>query len=184
MTGGLKIVGLCVIAAVGYGVLHDQITARLCIEYFTIGHRRMHPSDSPTIHGLIWGVRATWWVGVGLGIPLAIAARFGPGRKRAAGQFVRPLGWVLATAAAFAVSGGLIAWWRASAGLDRLSGRLATRVPDAEHVDFLTCLGIHRGSYLGAAIGGLTLILWVLRSRWKIVAREDPIHAVHTTPGS
>jgi len=28
----------CILAAVFYGILHDQITARICVEYFTIGH--------------------------------------------------------------------------------------------------------------------------------------------------
>lgn len=32
------IVLLCAVVATTYGVVHDQITARLCIEYFTIDH--------------------------------------------------------------------------------------------------------------------------------------------------
>ena len=34
----LRIVGLTLFAAVVFRVLHDPITARVCIEYFTIGH--------------------------------------------------------------------------------------------------------------------------------------------------
>ena len=34
----LKIVVLCIVAAIVYGILHDQVTARVCVEYFTIGH--------------------------------------------------------------------------------------------------------------------------------------------------
>ena len=34
----LKIAGLCILSAIFYGVLHDQVTARVCVEYFTIGH--------------------------------------------------------------------------------------------------------------------------------------------------
>lgn len=33
----IAIVLLCIASAVVYGILHDQITARLCVEYFTIG---------------------------------------------------------------------------------------------------------------------------------------------------
>jgi hypothetical protein len=33
----LKIVVLCIVAAIAYGILHDQVTARVCVEYFTIG---------------------------------------------------------------------------------------------------------------------------------------------------
>jgi hypothetical protein len=34
----VKIIALCVGAAIAYGVLQDQVTARVCVEYFTIGH--------------------------------------------------------------------------------------------------------------------------------------------------
>jgi len=33
----IKIVLLAIAAAISYGILHDQITVRVCIEYFTIG---------------------------------------------------------------------------------------------------------------------------------------------------
>jgi hypothetical protein len=60
-----------------YGVAHDQITARISIEYFTVGHQRLFAHDSPTLHGLAWGVIATWWVGIALGAALALCARAG-----------------------------------------------------------------------------------------------------------
>ena len=37
-------------AAIGYGIVHDQITARVCVEYFSIGHPPIFPTDDPTIH--------------------------------------------------------------------------------------------------------------------------------------
>ena len=73
----LKIIALGLCAAVGYGILHDQVTARICVEYFTVGHPRIIASDSPTLLGLVWGVVATWWVGLPLGAMLALAARAG-----------------------------------------------------------------------------------------------------------
>jgi hypothetical protein len=36
----LKIAFTCVIAAVIYGIVHDQFTARICLEYFTVFHRQ------------------------------------------------------------------------------------------------------------------------------------------------
>ncbi len=33
-----KIIGLCILAAIGYGIVHDQVTARICVEYFTVFH--------------------------------------------------------------------------------------------------------------------------------------------------
>src|ERR1041384_6329339 len=43
----LKIVLLGFCAAVGYGILHDQVTARVCVEYFTVGHPRIIASWVP-----------------------------------------------------------------------------------------------------------------------------------------
>jgi len=67
----LKIVGLGVLAAIGYGIVHDQVTVRVCLEYFTIFHPRLISSTSPTLLALAWGVAATWWVGLPLGLGLA-----------------------------------------------------------------------------------------------------------------
>jgi len=73
----LRIVGLGLGAAIAYGILHDQITARICVEYFTVGHPPLISSTSPTLLALAWGVVATWWVGLPLGLALAVAARAG-----------------------------------------------------------------------------------------------------------
>jgi len=68
----LGVVLLAVGASVLYGILHDQITVRVCLEYFTIGHPRIIESESPTLLAFAWGVVATWWMGVLLGLPLAL----------------------------------------------------------------------------------------------------------------
>ena len=73
----LRIIGLSLLAAIVYEIAHDQVTARVCVEYFTIGHPPLIPSESPTLLALAWGVVATWWVGLPLGIMLAVAARAG-----------------------------------------------------------------------------------------------------------
>src|SRR5436853_3165584 len=86
-----KIVLLCMITACFYGVLQDQVTARVCIEYFTIGHPPIFATTIPTLLALGWGVLATWWVGVLLGVPLTLAARTGCRPKLVARDFGRPL---------------------------------------------------------------------------------------------
>src|SRR5437667_12448595 len=79
----LKIVAIGVLAAVSYGIVHDQVTARVCVEYFTIGHPPLIASTSRMFLGLAWGVVATWWVGLRLGFILAVAARLGARPKLA-----------------------------------------------------------------------------------------------------
>lgn len=88
----LKIIGLSIVAAILYGVVHDQVTAHVCVEYFTIGHPPVFATESPTLLGIDWGIIATWWVGALLGGPLALAAIRGPRPRRSAGSLVRPIG--------------------------------------------------------------------------------------------
>ena len=47
----ITIVLLSVLTCVTYGVVHDQITARICVEYFTIGHPQVFDTDDPTLLG-------------------------------------------------------------------------------------------------------------------------------------
>jgi hypothetical protein len=54
-----KIVLGCVLAAVLYGIVHDQFTARICLEYFTVFHPPVFQTQSPTLLGFEWGVIAT-----------------------------------------------------------------------------------------------------------------------------
>jgi hypothetical protein len=51
----LAIVLISIVAAISYGILHDQITARVCVEYFTMGHAPIFGTDDPTLLGLGWG---------------------------------------------------------------------------------------------------------------------------------
>src|SRR5205807_5904962 len=96
----VKINLLCILAAICYGIVHDQVTARICVEYFTIGHPPIFGTDDPTLLGIGWGVVATWWVGLILGLGLAFAARVGPRPKRDAGSLVKPISRLLCVMAA------------------------------------------------------------------------------------
>jgi hypothetical protein len=63
--------------AVLYGIVHDQVTARVCVEYFTVGHPSLLGLRDPTVLGILWGIIATWWVGLALGLLLALVCRLG-----------------------------------------------------------------------------------------------------------
>ena len=106
----LAIVALCVCSAVIYGIIHDQITARICVEYFTIGHPPVFNTDSPTLLGLGWGVIATWWVGLILGVPLAMVSRLGSRPKRTVGSLIRPLAVLLLIMACCGLLSGAIGY--------------------------------------------------------------------------
>ena len=81
----LSIIGMSIFACVIYGIVHDQITARLCVEYFTIFHAPIFGgTDDPTSLGFGWGILATWWVGLFLGV----VTRVGKLPKRSAAELI------------------------------------------------------------------------------------------------
>jgi hypothetical protein len=150
----LKIVGLCVLAACGYGIVHDQITARICVEYFTIGHNNPFPTDSPTLLGLAWGVYATWWAGLIMGVALVVAARAGRRERRDARSLVRPVLSLLAVMAGFALAAGVAGFVAARSGGLWLVGHVADAVPRSKHAAFIACNAAHMASYVVGFIGG------------------------------
>lgn len=161
----LAIILLCIAASVIYGILHDQITARICVEYFTVGHPPIFKTDDPTLLGIGWGIVATWWLGLLLGIPLAVAARAGSRPKRSARSLVRPLAWLMGISAGCAVIAGILGWFLARSGVVFLLEPVASRLPRDRHVPFLADLFAHSASYLVALVGGLVVIIMVWRSR-------------------
>ncbi len=159
----LQIVLLSILAAVLYGIIHDQFTARLAIEYFTVGHVRLFDHDDPTVHALAWGVIATWWVGVGLGLLLAFAARLGKQNKLTPRQVLPYIFGVMGVSGAIALLVGIVVYFRAEAGAVTLSPRWQQLVSPDQQRGFLIASYVHLTSYLMGAVGALVAavaIIW------------------------
>jgi hypothetical protein len=171
---GVYIVFLCIGAAILYGVLHDQVTARVCLEYFTVAHPPVFGTDDPTWLGIGWGVFATWWVGLLLGIPLALAARAGSRPRREPASLVRPIAALLLITAGCALASGLAGWGLAGSGVVSLAGPLAEVIPDGRQVPFLAVLWAHGASYFTGAVGGVVVLVRVWRARGRVVSRVLP----------
>jgi hypothetical protein len=132
----IKIILMGVAAAILYGILHDQITARVCVEYFTIGHPPVFHTEDPALLGLGWGVIATWWVGLPLGILLAAAARVGSLPKTDAHDLLKPVGVMMACCGALALTAGVVGYVLANRGVVTLDAWLAARIPPERHALF------------------------------------------------
>jgi hypothetical protein len=164
----LKIVGLGLGAAVGYGILHDQVTARICVEYFTVGHPPLIASTSPTLLALAWGVVATWWVGLPLGLVLAVAARAGRRPRTDAATVAPRVLKLLAVMASCAFLAGLVGYLLAEHGPLTLVGEWGDVVPYARQSRFLADLWAHNASYLSGILGGVFVVVVTFQRRLKV----------------
>lgn len=164
----LAIVLLCVAGAVVYGVLQDLVTAHVCLEYFSVFHGT--PDGGPVAQALHWGVVATWWVGLALGVLLALAARRGPGPRRGWRDLLRPVAMLLVGVGAVALLAGLLGAWLAAQGAVVVAPPWDARIPRERHVAFLADLWAHNAAYLAGAVGGLVLAWRVQRGRRRPAA--------------
>ncbi len=173
----LRIVALAVAAAVVYGIAHDLVTAHVCVEYFTVGHPRIIESESPVALALVWGVVATWWVGLPLGGLLALAARAGSAPTWTARRLVRPIATLLGVMAVCALLAGLLALGFTAHGVEFIVGGIARKLPEDRRIPFLVDAFAHSASYFVGALGGAVLAVRVFMRR-----RREARAAVSSRP--
>jgi hypothetical protein len=168
----LAIVGGSVGLAVGYGITHDMVTAHLWLPYFTVHHVRLVESESPIVMALLWGVIATWWMGLILGVVVALAARVGRWPKLGSAVVLRRAAWLLAAvfAAAMAVILGIMIFG--------VVAPVSDRPPDwDENVRAVAVALAHQASYALSAAAGVGLATWTLldRQRQWAAREKDPL---------
>jgi hypothetical protein len=166
---GVKIVGLCVVAAIVYGVLHDLVTANLCVEYFSVFHPPIFHTDSPWLLALGWGFVATWWMGLFLGPIIAGASRGGILPKLGWRDLVKPLSAVLGCSYVSAFIAGFFGYryvqripeW-VYENVDRMQG---IHFPPEKERLFTADLYAHNASYIVTTISALVLCIWIIVRR-------------------
>ena len=149
----IKIIALCIAAGILYGIAHDQITARICLEYFTVFHPPVFRTESPTLLGIGWGIIATWWVGAFLGLLLAVSSRFGSQPKVHAADLAPRIAALLCLMAACALLSGFggFAWARGQ------TPPVSWIRPSSScsYARFMADAWAHSASYLSGFVGGL-----------------------------
>jgi hypothetical protein len=161
----LKIICSAIGLAIAYGIVHDLITAHLCVEYFTIGHPKVIESESPLSLALLWGVIASWWMGLLMGLLLAGYTQLGRRPKlpfrEISGKLLRLLGIMGLVASA----AGLIGYALAAGGWIHLLSPLAEKIASTAHDRYLAVAWAHEASYLGAVVGTALLCVSLWRRR-------------------
>jgi hypothetical protein len=178
----IKVILLTVLAATTYGVLHDEITIRVCPEYFTMAHPPFFGTPPPTILALCWGIAATLGIGVALGAVLAIVAEAGRLPPTPLPRLWHSLLRLLAAMAAAALLAGWVGYALSRRALIPLPASFAEVLSVEEQHRFMGVWFAHAASYAAGLAGGAALILriwrergrpaglaWLPSSRWAIV---------------
>ncbi len=160
----LRILGLCVLASVLFGVVFDLISCRICLEYFTVHHPPIFPTEDPILLGLAWGVFATWWMGALLGGVLAAACLLGPAPPLPARRLVRPVALGLGAVFAAAVLVWLLIYAIGTWGPMWADPSRKEPVPDLDRRLMSSALA-HGFAYNASALFGLGLAIWCVRTR-------------------
>lgn len=171
-----KIVLFATAAAICFGILHDQVTAHLCVEYFTIAHPPIFPTQSPFWLAIGWGIIATWWVGLPLGIALALAARVGDMPRLGVRELRRPVLLMLLGCATVAFVSGIVGASLLAAGWIWLLPPLSELIPPNRQIVFMADAWAHGASYVAGLLGGLAVICHSILRRLRL-AKEDVARA-------
>jgi hypothetical protein len=165
-----KIIGLSILAAIVYGIIHDQITARISVEYFNPGHPPIFGGTmNPTLLGLGWGVIATWWVGFFLGVPLGICSTVGGLPRVSAMDLIKPIAVMLVVLATLAALSGVTGYVAARSGHFPFDSELNDPdTPADQRVRFATAHATHLASYAFGTLLGIALCIWVLVRRYRL----------------
>jgi hypothetical protein len=161
----LKIIGVFTVAAMGFGLVHDQITARVCVEYFTIAHVTMVQSQSPMVLGLVWGVVATWWAGALAGIVVSLAAREGPWPALTWRDFVRPALGLAAVMGVSAFVGGLGGYVLTVRRIIPMVADYEDLIAPERQARFMADVYAHLASYTVGFLGTGAIALRALQAR-------------------
>jgi hypothetical protein len=185
----LQIVLLSVLAACSYGVIHDQITARLCIEYFTVAHPPLFHTGSTTLLALCWGVAATAGIGAALGVVLALVSQSDGPTPYPISRLGRSL-LLLAIMAASAFVAGVVGYQLSHGGFISIPSGFSEVLRAQQHDRFMAVWFAHGASYLVGLGGGALLcstyggLAASLRSFLCFRTREQPLCASACLPQS
>ena len=149
-----------ILAAVVYGLIHDQITIRLSREYFTVEHPLIFGELDDTRLALCWGVAATWWMGMIGGTIIGLAAVLGSAPALCPRRALRAMILAILVTGCCAGVVGTLSW------MD-YQGKKRQFTSHDEDIDAraVVALNIHSTSYLVGGLGFLAVAAWSSRVR-------------------
>lgn len=155
------------LAAIGYGIVHDLFTAHLCVEYFTIGHPKVIESEYPILLALTWGVIATWWVALSMGLLIVAFNHIGSSPSLEFKEIRKLITRLLIIMFSIALMAGIIGFLLAEFRVIHLMPWLGDQMDPSVHSRFLAAGWAHNFSYLSGIIGTIVLCIVIVKRRRK-----------------
>jgi hypothetical protein len=185
----LKTAALVFGAALAYGNIQDQITARVSLEYFSKGFHDenleiMRPRlnaflkkhNSPTLYAITWGTIATSFLGALLGGVTAFACRAGPLPKLDAKDLIKPVIAVMGVMGLATLIGGIKGYYKAKNDpypFQYENYRLKEPFPKDKELRYRAIASAHRASYSSAFYSSLLLLGWIVAKRFMLKKKKS-----------
>jgi hypothetical protein len=154
--------------AIAYGMIHDLITANICVAYFTIGHPKIIESESPIVLAFLWGTIATWWVGLIMGVILSLFNSIGKQVKLELKSIIKMILKLLLYMLVLALIAGIIGFTLTELNVIHLVPRLAKLIDSNQHSRFLAVGWAHFSSYISGIIGTWIIAFEIKKRRSRL----------------
>jgi hypothetical protein len=164
------IVLACWLAA-AYGALHNQISYAVGPDYFhafKFIQFNVAPSFPPRLAAAIVGVQASWWMGLVIGVPIAVVCAFAPDVPAMLHLFLRAALLVVIMTLTLGTATLLL-----PAG-DMLSGLIPMPPAVRDPVGFSRAALMHDTSYLAGVLSLLAGLAYTGRTVRRLNARKKP----------
>jgi len=155
------------LASCVYGIIHDQITIRICPDYFLVWHPTLIASTNLTLVGLAWGIAATWWMGAFLGLLVGLGATAGKLPNAEKKTIVRTLLTTMAATGICAAIAGLTVWRMEIPAPSFVEGAKIARTSHDNRRRFMVDWAIHNTSYNVGALAGLVGAISIAVGRYR-----------------
>jgi len=174
----------CVLAAIAYGAMNDQLTSAISWEYFYYGKDLANqlgaqvPPDPLKLHlaAAIVGIKATWSAGLLIGVAMLLANNPSKCLPRLRNRsLLRALPLVLLLTLLFAAAGAIAGRFALPALWNSDFADMLRR-NEMRPRRFMTVYGIHLGGYIGGLLGMLAAV-WRIRLRRRLSVVDLSSHA-------
>ena len=155
----------CLLAGL-FGALHNQISFTISHEYFTrfkFIQFRIPSTVPPRVGASIVGWLAAWWMGAPLATLLLPIIHRTSQPNQLTHRTTKAFAMVVVVAASASLLGLMLAMVTGDAETIELLSRYGIAIDD--DLEFARAGTMHNFSYLGAAVGCLAAIFWLLKSR-------------------